>query len=252
MTRHRVPVLGAPVDALSWDEALARIAAWVEAGASRSVCCCNVHMAVTQQDDPELAAALQQADLVTPDGAPVAAWLQHATGLAQPRISGPDLMARCLVLAQERHWPVFLLGSTEATLARLQRRLQDGWPGLRLAGSYSPPFHPLTEPELQAIGATLRAAQPGLVLVALGCPKQEKLMARLRGEVTTVMIGVGAAFDFHAGMQHRAPRWMQTAGLEWLHRLSHEPRRLLWRYLSTNTRFAIGAMRYFIARRLSR
>ena len=250
--RLRVPVLGAPVDVLDWVGALNQIASWAAAGESRTVCCCNVHGVITQRDDPTFAQALQQADMVTPDGAPVAGWLRRSGHPGQPRISGPDLMLRCIDLACTRRLPVFLLGSTESTLQRLRQRLQERWPALVIAGSLAPPFRPLEAGDDDAIVQRVRDSGARLVFVGLGCPKQEIWMARQRGRVPAVLLGVGAAFDFHAGSLRRAPPWMQAAGLEWLHRLLQEPRRLAWRYLSTNTRFMLGAAAHFMARRFSR
>ncbi len=250
--RHRVPVLGAPVDVLDWTGALSQIESWAVAGKSRTVCCCNVHGVITQRDDPEFAQALLQADMVTPDGEPVARWLRRVGHPGQPRISGPDLMLRCIDMACARQLPVFLLGSTESTLQRLQQRLRSRWPTLIISGSLAPPFRPLEAADEKAIAQRVRESGARLVFVGLGCPKQELWMARQRGRLPAVMLGVGAAFDFHAGTLRRAPPWMQAAGLEWLHRLLQEPRRLAWRYLSTNTRFMVGAAAHFVARRLLR
>ena len=142
--------------------------------------------------------------------------------------------------------PVFLLGSTVATLAALVDKLKLAYPALMIAGAVSPPFRSATAAEDAAIVAQINASGAGSVWVSLGCPKQEKWMLSHRGRVHAVMLGVGAAFDFIAGAKPRAPAWMQNAGLEWLHRLANEPGRLWRRYLVTNSRFVIGAARQLL------
>ncbi len=247
-TRDTRPVLGTPIDALSPRQALDRIAAWAAAGDSRSVCICNVHSVVTASQEPPFAAALAAADMATPDGAPVA-WMLRRQGVpAQRRVCGPDLMWAYCGEAAARGESIYLYGSTPETLARLQDRLLAAFPGLRIAGSWSPPFRAPTPEEDQADVERINASGAGTVWVSLGCPKQELWMAAHRGRVKAVMVGVGAAFDFHAGTVQRAPLWMQRSGLEWLHRLASEPRRLWRRYLHTNTRFIWGALRQLSAR----
>ena len=241
-------VIGAPVDVLGWDDAVARIAAWAGQRVSRVVCICNVHSVVTARQDPAFAAALAQADLATPDGAPVAWMLRRLGHAGQARINGPDLMWRCCADAATRGTPVYLYGSTEEVLARLQQRLRAAFPALRIAGAASPPFRTLSADEDAAAVAAINASGAGVVWVSLGCPKQELWMHAHRGRVHAVMVGVGAAFDYHAGTTPRAPLWMQQAGLEWLHRLASEPRRLGRRYLVTNTLFIVAAARQLLGR----
>jgi N-acetylglucosaminyldiphosphoundecaprenol N-acetyl-beta-D-mannosaminyltransferase len=136
---------------------------------------------------------------------------------------------------------IFLYGSTEATLKALQRQLLSRWPALRIAGALSPPFRPPSAAEDEADVQAINASGARTVWVSLGCPKQELWMAAHRGRVQAVMVGVGAAFDFHAGTVARAPAWMRRHGLEWLHRLASEPRRLGRRYVVTNTAFIMRA-----------
>jgi len=247
--RRVLSVLGAPIDVVSPDDALQRIARWAARRESRVVCICNVHSVVTAMHDAAHQNAIASADLATPDGAPVAWMLRRQGALGQRRVSGPDLMQDYLDQAAARKEPVFLLGSTPQTLARLQSRLQERWPALPVAGAISPPFRALTADEDDALVRELNASGAGTVWVSLGCPKQERWMAEHRGRVHAVMVGVGAAFDFHAGTVTRAPRWMRDHGLEWLHRLASEPRRLWRRYLVTNTRFLVGACRQLLWRR---
>lgn len=246
--RRRIAVLGQPLDALSWDEALGRIGAWAAARESRYVCISNAHSVVTGGQDPAFGQLLREADLVTPDGAPVA-WMMRRQGVpGQQRINGPDLMWRYCEQAGRRGEAIYLYGGSEATLSLLQQRLRAAFPGLVIAGAASPPFRAPTPAELARDVEAINASGAGTVWVSLGCPKQEQWMAAQRGRVQAVMIGVGAAFDYHAGTLRRAPAWMQRAGLEWLHRLASEPRRLWRRYLVTNSLFIWGAARQLLGR----
>lgn len=239
--RVRVDVVGAPIDVLSWAAAESRISQWAESRESRYVCICNVHSVVTAREDAELALAIQGADMATPDGAPVA-WLLRRMGfLGQKRINGPDLMLRYLRLAAARGEGVFLYGSTTETLGRLRARLLQSLPSLKVVGSYSPPFRSLTLEEDSEVIRQINDSGARTVWVSLGCPKQEKWMADHRNRIQSVMVGVGAAFEYHAGVTERAPRWMQKRGLEWLHRLWSEPGRLWRRYLRTNSIFLLRA-----------
>jgi len=249
--RSRVVVVGAAIDALSWDAALGRIAAWSAVRDSRVVCICNAHSVVSAGQDAAFARVLADADLCTPDGAPVAWMLRRLGHAGQSRINGPDLMWRCCEMAAARGDSIYLYGGTQRTLALLQDRLRAAFPGLVIAGAVSPPFRPLTAEEDAAAVQAINASGASTVWVGLGCPKQELWMAAHRGRVQAVMVGVGAAFDYHAGTVVRAPVWMQQAGLEWLHRLASEPRRLWRRYLVTNTLFVLGAAAQLLRRRFS-
>ncbi len=249
MTARRTgDVIGSAIDVLGWDEALQRLLAWSRERRSRVVCICNVHSVVTARRDPAFAAVLREAELCTPDGAPVA-WMLRRQGHAdQPRINGPDLMWRYCERAAAAGESIYLYGGTEATLHLLQQRLLAAFPGLRIAGAQSPPFRALQPEEDAAAVAAINASGAGTVWVSLGCPKQELWMQAHRGRVQAVMLGVGAAFDYHAGTIRRAPVWAQRAGLEWLHRLLSEPRRLWKRYLVTNTLFVFSAVRQLLGR----
>lgn len=239
-------VLSAPIDVLTWEHALTRIARWAAQRESRYVCICNAHAVVTAGQDKVFGRVVKLADMATPDGAPVA-WMLRKLGYAdQQRINGPDLMWKYFEQAGKKGESIYLYGSRPKTLEILQRRLANAFPGLKIAGAHSPPFRAATVEEDEADVARINASGAGTVWVSLGCPKQEQWMAAHRGRVNAVMIGVGAAFDYHAGTISRAPIWMQNAGLEWLHRLVSEPRRLWKRYLLTNTLFVIGATRQLI------
>lgn len=246
--RRLVPVLGQPLDALSWGDALDRISAWATRHESRYVCITNAHSVVTGNQDEAFGDVLAQADMVTPDGAPVAWMMRHLGAPDQERINGPDLMWRYCERAAAAGQSIYLYGGTERTLELLQQRLRATWPALKVAGAVSPPFRALSAEERSAHVAAINASGAGTVWVSLGCPKQERWMAEHRGQVHAVMIGVGAAFDYHAGTIQRAPLWMQRSGLEWLHRLVSEPRRLWRRYLVTNSLFIWGAARQLLRR----
>jgi N-acetylglucosaminyldiphosphoundecaprenol N-acetyl-beta-D-mannosaminyltransferase len=135
-------------------------------------------------------------------------------------------------------------------LVQLALNLRRRFPGVQIVGGYSPPFHPLSADEIDAVVAEINHAKPDVVWVGIGVPKQEKWMAALRDRIdAAVLVGVGAAFDFHAGLVPQAPSWMQSAGLEWLFRLSKEPRRLWRRYLTYNPRFVLGFARQYVGHR---
>jgi len=243
MKREGATVIGAFIDALSWDEALGRLIAWGGARESRYVCICNAHSVVTATQDPAFRDVIEKADTATPDGMPVA-WMLRRLGFAgQQRINGPDLMWRYLAEAERLGQVVFFYGSQDETLEQLKAAMAKSFPALRVGGMVSPPFRALSAAEDQAYVDQINNAGTAVLFVGLGCPKQEKWMAEHRGRVNAVMVGVGAAFDYHAGTITRAPLWMQRNGLEWLHRLCSEPRRLWRRYFVTNTLFVLGAVR---------
>ncbi|NOU01319.1 MAG: WecB/TagA/CpsF family glycosyltransferase [Gallionella sp.] len=234
-------VLSASIDAITWGGALSRISNWAANHESRYVCVCNVHAVVTASQDAAFGRVVREADMATPDGAPVA-WLMRQLGhVGQRRINGPDLMWRYCEQVESRSEPIFLYGNSEATLSQLQLKLLAAFPALKIAGAISPPFRTLTTEEDEVIVGQINASGAGVVWVSLGCPKQELWMAAHRGRINAVMVGVGAAFDYHAGTTKRAPKWAQDYGLEWLHRLASEPGRLWKRYMITNTLFVLGA-----------
>lgn len=238
-------VLVAQIDAITWAHAVDRLLEWARARESRYTVISNVHVVVTASQDPKFQKVVNGADMAVPDGAPVA-WMLRWQGFAgQPRISGPDLMWVLCERCAAEGLPVYFYGSMEATLGLLETRLRAAFPDLQMTME-SPPFRPLTEAEDAAVVARINASRAGFVFVGLGCPKQGHWMAAHRGRVNAVMLGVGAAFDFHAGVINRAPQWMRDNGLEWLHRLCSEPRRLWKRYLVTNTLFILGAARQIL------
>ena len=241
-------VLTIPVDVISWDVILEIIYKWSCNKKSRVVCLCNVHSIVTARQTASLRKALVEADIVAPDGAPVA-WVLRKLGYrSQERINGPDLMWKYCNYAQSTNQSIFLYGCTKEVLNALKEKLLIVYPNLKVAGAIAPPFRPLTTEEDASAVAEINNSGAGVVFVSLGCPKQELWMADHSGRINAVMIGVGAAFEYHAGVIKRAPAWMQDHGLEWMHRLATEPARLWKRYLVTNTLFLLGLIHQFITK----
>lgn len=249
MPRNGQSVLGTWIDALVWDDVIRQIMEWGAARESRYVCICNVHSVVTASRDPAFRQAVNSADMATSDGAPVA-WALRKLGFpAQERINGPDLMWRYLREAERAGQTVYFYGSTNETLEKLRAAIQREFPALEIAGMHSPPFRAVSATEDEAEVAEINQSGAHVVFVGLGCPKQEKWMAAHQGRVNAVMVGVGAAFDYHSGALKRAPLWWQHNGLEWLYRLVSDPRRLLKRYMVTNTLFIFGISRQLITRK---
>jgi N-acetylglucosaminyldiphosphoundecaprenol N-acetyl-beta-D-mannosaminyltransferase len=235
---QRANILGVGVSAINMSMALATIDRWIDTRRRHYVCITGVHGVMESQRDPELRRIHNTAGMATPDGMPLV-WMLWASGHRRAdRVYGPDLMLAVLERSQERGYRHFLYGSSEATLARLQLNLHARFPGLSIVGSHSPPFRPLTPSEDAAVVEMINAARPDVVWVGLSTPKQERWMAEHRDRLEApVLVGVGAALDFHAGLLRQAPRFMQRSGSEWLFRLAMEPRRLWRRYLRNNPAF---------------
>jgi N-acetylglucosaminyldiphosphoundecaprenol N-acetyl-beta-D-mannosaminyltransferase len=239
--REGAKVLDSFIHALSWEETLARITVWARARESRYVCICNVHSVVTATRDEEFKQVLRHADMATPDGMPIALMLRKLGFAGQERINGPDLMWKYCAQAARSGEAVYFYGASFEALCRMSVKLRAAFPALQIGGIYSPPYRAEGEVEEDAIITSINESGAGVVFVGLGCPKQEKWMAAHHNRIHAVMIGVGAAFDYHAGTVQRAPLWMQRNGLEWSYRLLSDPRRLWKRYLVTNTLFIIRA-----------
>ena len=235
-------VLGMRVDATSYADATRRVLEWAAQGDSRYVCVANVHMAMESYDAAEFRQVVNSADLVTPDGMPLV-WMLRRLGVpGQGRVAGPELLPRICEAAAQRGIPVGFYGGTADTLSGLTQRLIKRFPGLKVAYALSPPFRPLADEEDERVVQEINSSGARILFVGLGCPKQERWMAEHKGRVRAVMLGVGAAFDFHAGKVPQAPAWMQRMGLEWLFRLAMEPRRLWRRYAKHNPRFVVLAL----------
>jgi N-acetylglucosaminyldiphosphoundecaprenol N-acetyl-beta-D-mannosaminyltransferase len=240
--RHRGLVVGIPIDAVDWQTARQTLGNWAEANESRYVCICNVHSVITASRDGSYRRVIAEADMATPDGAPVAWTLRRKGFTGQARITGPDLMWQLCEDALRRNVKVGLFGSTPETLKSLRGALAETFAGLDIPFCVSPPFGQLDYEDHQLCDR-INSSGIGLLFVGLGCPKQEIWMSLHRGRVRAVMIGVGFAFSYHAGIIPRAPVWMQARGLEWLYRLYSEPRRLWRRYFITNFLFIVKTAR---------
>jgi N-acetylglucosaminyldiphosphoundecaprenol N-acetyl-beta-D-mannosaminyltransferase len=206
---------------------------------SSYVCVANVHSCIETYQDATFATLVNQADMVTPDGMPLVKALSLLYGIKQEKVSGPDLMPALLLESEKQGLKVYFYGSTDEVLDKLKDFCQSNYPKLSIAGMQSPPFRVLTEAETHRQIQRINESGANIVLVALGCPKQERWMASMKGKIKAVMVGVGGAFPMLVGVQKRAPRWMQRNSLEWLYRLAQEPRRLFKRYFITNNLFML-------------
>jgi N-acetylglucosaminyldiphosphoundecaprenol N-acetyl-beta-D-mannosaminyltransferase len=238
---ERFRVLGVPVSAVNMERALARLDTLIRApqgDAAAYVCVRDVNGVVECQDDPKLLAIHEQAAMVTPDGMPIV-WLGQRSGFPHvDRVYGPDLMLEVCAVSEQRGYRHYFFGGGEGVADLLAARLQQRFPGLAVVGTHCPPFRALTRAEQEGAAAAILASGANIVWIGLGSPKQERWMAEMAPLLPgRILIGVGAAFDFHAGLKRQAPRWIQRSGLEWAFRLATEPRRLWRRYLVNNTRF---------------
>jgi N-acetylglucosaminyldiphosphoundecaprenol N-acetyl-beta-D-mannosaminyltransferase len=237
-----VDVVGIPLGLIDYDGALDWIESMVQARQRGYVCVCNVHAVMASAEDPELRAALMSSSLNVPDGQPLV-WALNLLGHSlKDRVYGPELMARSCARAVESGQRIYLYGGrNQGALVQLALNLRQRYPGVRIVGGYSPPHRPLSAEERAAVVKEINGSRADVVWVGIGVPKQEKWMAEMRSDLDApVLAGVGAAFDFHAGLVPQAPNWLQESGLEWAYRLAHEPRRLWRRYLRYNPRF-VGA-----------
>jgi N-acetylglucosaminyldiphosphoundecaprenol N-acetyl-beta-D-mannosaminyltransferase len=255
-----VPALGAPTAGAVLGVPLAlvdysRTLDWIDAAVERRhrgyICVAATHTVVACQEDAELRSAVLGADLTVPDGMPLV-WALRLLGHGlESRVYGPDLMEAACARAVHTGRRFYLYGGRNAgALAQLARQLRLRHPGLQIVGGEAPPFRPLTPAEEDRVAADINRSRADVVWVGIGVPKQEKWMARMRERLDApVLIGVGAAFDFHAGLIPQAPAWLQRHGMEWAFRLAHEPRRLWRRYLRYNPRFVAGFARQYVAQR---
>jgi N-acetylglucosaminyldiphosphoundecaprenol N-acetyl-beta-D-mannosaminyltransferase len=236
----RANVLGVGVTALNLDTAILQVVNALERKRKGYICVTGVHGVSEAQADPAFRGILNQAFLNTPDGMPMV-WLGRLQGFDHmSRVYGPDLMLRICEVSAQRGFTHFFYGGASGVAEELKVRLQQRFPGLNIVGTYSPPFRPLTPNEQNELARIVAKVQPDIFWVGLSTPKQEKFMAaQWKILDATIFIGVGAAFDFHAGRIRQAPRWMQRSGLEWLFRLGCEPRRLWKRYLKNNPLFLL-------------
>jgi len=235
-------VLNTKIDLTNYEHSAKIILNWACVGESHMIIAANVHTIMEAYDSNDFKKIVNSADLVTPDGMPLV-WMMRVKGLRrQERVYGPMLMLHVLEAAARNGIPVGLYGGAPRTLNILIEKLRALHKDLKVVYSFSPPFDAMSPEEDTLIVNAINRSGARILFVGLGCPKQEIWMAEHRGLVNAVMLGVGAAFDFHAGVKAQAPAWMQKVGLEWLFRLFTEPRRLWKRYLYHNPRFILLAV----------
>jgi len=242
-------ILGVRVDATSYHDAAERIVQWAHRGESRYVCVATVCQVMESWDSCLIRAAMNGSDLSTPDGMPLV-WGLRLLGLAnQARVYGPHLTPRLLAEAEREGIPVGFYGASHSTRNTLMDRLRRDYPKLSIVYSWSPPFRLLSAEEDREVVESINSSGARILFLGLSSPQQDLWMADHRDRVQSVMIGVGAAFDFLAGTKPQAPGWMMNAGLEWLFRLMTEPRRLWRRYLRNNPRFIYRFGRQLLGQR---
>ena len=232
-------LLGIPIAMTDYSQAMDLMDGMIARDERGWVCAVAVHAVMVAQTDFEMRRALVDSSLTVPDGMPLV-WAANMLGEHLPnRVYGPELMSRYSDRCAARGHRVWLYGGRDqGSLVQLALSMRHKHPGLQIVGGYSPPFRDLSEEEEDALAEQINTAQPDVLWVGIGVPKQEKWMARMRDRLEVpVMCAVGAAFDFHAGRISQAPDWMQERGLEWTYRIAQEPRRLLPRYLYYNPRF---------------
>ena len=235
---NRVNVLGVGISALNLQSALAEVAEAVRNRRKGYICVTGVHGVMEAQSNEAFRKILNNAFLCTPDGMPMV-WVGKMNGQREmSRVYGPDLMLDICQWSETNPCRHFFFGGAPGVADSLAEKLKTRFPKMQIAGSYTPPFRPLNPEEENDLREKIRAAQVDIVWVGLSTPKQEKFMAEYLPKLdTTLMVGVGAAFDFLSGRVKQAPRWMQRSGLEWFYRLCSEPRRLAGRYFKNNPVF---------------
>ena len=230
MKRKSIKILKSDIDIINWDESINKILEWSKHNSSKYVCIVSSHSLVSSRINRKINNALNKSDMCTPDGMPVAWLISYLTGKKQERINGPDLMSKYLSIAEIKQESIFLLGGSEETLNKLVQKIKEKYPRLEIAGHFSPSFKPLSIRENREIIDMINHSKAGTVWIGLGHPKQELWMAEHSKHINATLIGVGAAFNFHAGTIRRAPLWMQKFGFEWFYRMIQEPR-LINRYV---------------------
>jgi N-acetylglucosaminyldiphosphoundecaprenol N-acetyl-beta-D-mannosaminyltransferase len=204
---------------------------------SSYVCFANVHMTIEAYFNKDFSKMVNEADLVSPDGMPISKVIKLLYGIKQPRVAGMDVLPDILKKAEDNDLGVFFYGGTHEMLKKTKDFVDLKYPNLKMHTYFSPPFRNLNEEEEILIINKINDSNANIVLVALGCPKQEKWIARMKGKINACMLGIGGALPVMIGIQKRSPKWMQKLSLEWLYRLIIEPKRLFKRYFITNSTF---------------
>ncbi len=245
----RVRVVSLHPNVVSRDSAIKGINELVTAGRGGYVCFSTVHMVMESHDNAEFGERVNGADVVIPDGMPLV-WMQKLQGAKDAhRLRANDLMTALCTFAEENNLTVGFYGGRQTVIDAILERAANDFPKLKIVYACSPPFRPLTDEEDAAIVAEINDKEPDLLFMGLGCPKQENWMAAHKNKISAVMLGVGASFDFYAGNVKESPEWLGKLGLEWLFRLTQEPKRLWRRYLILNPRFVWLAARQLLESR---
>jgi N-acetylglucosaminyldiphosphoundecaprenol N-acetyl-beta-D-mannosaminyltransferase len=248
----KVPILGIPLALTDYDRTMQWIDDMVSARRRGYVSAAAVHLVMVSQEDAETREAVLGCSLTVPDGQPLV-WAMRSLGHDASRVYGPELMARYCERSAKTGTRMYLYGGrNQGALVQLALNLRQRYPGVKIVGGYSPPFRALSDEESDRVIDDINGCGADVVWVGIGQPKQELWMANMRDRLEApVLVGVGAAFDFHAGLVPQAPGWMQDYGLEWVYRLAQEPRRLWPRYARYNPRFVAAFARQYARHRLS-
>ncbi len=240
-------IVGMRVDATSYEDATERIITGANEKVGKYVCAANVHMVMETYDNPEFAKIVNHADIVTPDGMPLV-WGLRALGVKNAtRVCGPTLTLSVCEAAANQNVPIALYGGTEESLVAFTNFLVEKFPTINIVCQISPPFRAISPAEDRAYTQQIVDSGAQILFVGIGCPRQEIWMAEHQHQIPAVMLGIGAAFDFHSGRVKQAPMWMQQIGLEWFFRLMMEPKRLWKRYLKHNPRFVFLLLKQLLA-----
>ena len=245
-------VLKTQLDITDYEDSTQRIISWAISETPRYICVANVHMVIEAHLDYNYRKIINNADLVVPDGMPLVWTMRNLGAINQTRVYGPTLTRHVCKAASESGLPVGFYGGSPETIKYLVQNISNWFPSLEIAYAYSPPFQTLRPDKDEAVVQNINNSGAKILFVGLGCPKQEHWMFNHIGKINAVMIGVGAAFDYHAGLKRQAPRWMMAIGLEWFFRLCNEPRRLWRRYLYNNPRYLFLVARQILRERYPR
>ncbi len=247
-----IEVTGVAVTSLPLNEQVGLMISWAKHRFSKVICVANVHMLMESRNDASLQSVLAKADLVTPDGMPLVWVMRSLSAMDQDRVAGMDIFEKVCQQCEQENISIYLIGSTQAILNKMIRRISEDFPQLCVAGVESPPFRPLSKAENDATAERINRSGAGITFVSLGCPKQEQWMDLHAGSIRSVMIGVGAVFPLYARVFSYAPEWIRQNGLEWLYRWIQEPRRLSGRYLKTIPPFIYLALKQVQTEKISR
>lgn len=246
--RQRYRVVSLDIDRCTHASALERVVCLARSGRGSYVCFGTVHMIMEAVDSPEFAGRVNAADMVVPDGMPTV-WMQRIQRAEGPeRVRANDLMMLLMAHAEKEGLKVGFYGGRPEVVDAIKERAEREHPDLAVAYAFSPPFRPLTQEEDARITTDINSSGTQILFMGLGCPKQENWMAAHKDRLNCVMLGVGASFDFYAGNVSESPAWLGRLGLEWLYRLTQEPKRLWRRYLILNPRFICSALAQFVRR----